>query len=194
MLADHIGIPQIRDMASRSEQIEGEIGLQDLPRLTSLLHPDTQTSGSHLNVELGFQRGPYGFPEISGLASGSIDLSCQRCLGPLEWPLDLRFKLAIVESDEDTEEFAEPFDTVVAGEHGVALAATVEDELLGSLPLAPMHEDLADCCTTDIVGYNQTDLSAGNGSSSDQKSDTDTNRPFAELAQLLKSSADADKE
>lgn len=199
MLADHIGIPQLREMAGRSEQVSGEVGLRDLSRLAALLYADADKQ--RIEVQLRFHRGAQGFPEISGKASGSIELRCQRCLGALAWPVDLEFQLAVVESDSDVEEVARPFDTLVAGEHGIELAKLVEDELLGSLPLAPMHEDFAVCAAPDFPGHSQDhekvddekanakapgDSAAAIESAAENE---ETHRPFAGLATLLNSGA-----
>ena len=186
MLADHIGMPQLREMAGRSEQVSVEVGLKDLSRLAALLYADADQQ--RIEVQLSFHRGAQGFPEISGKASGSIELRCQRCLGSLAWPVDLDFQLAVVESDSDVEEVARPFDTLVAGEHGIELAKLVEDELLGSLPLAPMHEDFAVCTVPDFPGHNQADEQAGSDSAAEVESEADsqeTYRPFAGLATMI---------
>ena len=139
MLVDHIGIPQLRDMAKRSEKVSGDVDIAGLTRLAETLFSEDNQKNSHIAAQFAVGSSMQGFPEISGTLSGKLALQCQRCLGLLEWPLELDFKLAVVESDEDTEDFAEPFDTVIAGEHGIRLADIVEDEVLSSLPLAPVH-------------------------------------------------------
>ena len=50
MLVEHIGMPQLRDMAKRSEEIAGEIRLADLPRLAGMLHPETAARESNSNA------------------------------------------------------------------------------------------------------------------------------------------------
>jgi len=189
MLVDHIGIPQLRDMAKRSEEIAGELGLNQFPRLAALLAPEAGASDSQVDVRFRFRNGVQGFPEISGTVSGVLELSCQRCLGALEWPLELAFQLAVVESDADIEEVAEPFDTLVAGEHGIRLAEVIEDELLSSLPLAPVHQSIADCTDAELletkIVYKRDDSEAEAG-----EAEADTNQPFAGLAAMLKHEAD----
>lgn len=185
MLADHIGIPQLREMAGRSEQVSGEIGLRDLSRLASFLHTEQGAENRRLDVQLSFHRGAQGFPEISGLASGSLELRCQRCLGALEWPVDLSFRLAIVESDSDVDDIPESFDTVVAGEHGIEFAKIIEDEVLASLPLAPMHQESDGCRMPELPEHQDETVSTATEASSERGAEADTNRPFAQLADLL---------
>ncbi len=187
MLTDHIGIPQLRDMANRSEQVSGEIGPNNLSRLASLLYSDADQQ--RIEVQLSFHRGAQGFPEISGKVSGSVELRCQRCLGALVWPVDLEFRLLVVESENDVDEIAEPFDSVVAGEHGLDLLSLIEDEVLGSLPLAPMHEADAVCKTPDFSGGDRTDKQVDADIASESKFEADTHRPFSGLAAMFNGAA-----
>ena len=205
MLVDHFGIPQLRDFASRSEQVSSSVRVDDLPRLAELLHPDggladnlsgpkgsghesgNKEGQQELDVRIEFLGGMQSFPEIKGHVVGSLEIFCQRCLGALKWPVDLDFRLVVVASEADFDEVAEPFDTVVAGEHGIKLAEVIEDELLSSLPLAPMHEDLASCETS--IGVKFTDI---DNESSEFEAETETNRPFGDLASLLKAGDSAD--
>lgn len=190
MLADHIGIPQLREMASRSEQVSGEIGPKDLSRLSSLLYSDADHQ--RIDVQLSFHRGPQGFPEIAGKASGSIELRCQRCLGALDWPVELNFQLVVVESESDIDEIARPFDAVVAGEHGIDLAKLVEDELLGSLPLAPMHENFDGCRAPVFSEFCDVDVKQADADeTSVLDSEAETHRPFAGLAAMMTGEAKA---
>jgi len=189
MLVDHIGIPQLRDMAKRSEEVTGEIRLSELPRLAGMLYPEADTDDRQIDVRIRVHSGVQGFPEISGTVSGLLELRCQRCLGALDWPLESVFQLAVVESDEDMEEVAEPFDTLMAGEHGIRCADVIEDEILSGLPLAPVHENIKDCTDAELletkIVYEQDDLGTGTG-----ETVSESNQPFAGLAAMLKHEAD----
>ncbi|MCP4832154.1 MAG: hypothetical protein GY886_08080 [Gammaproteobacteria bacterium] len=183
MLTDHIGIPQLRDLASRSEQVNNSIRVTDMPRLAELLHPDIEPADKALEVKIKFLGGPQGalqdFPVIQGHLKGSLDIHCQRCLGPLAWPADIKFRLTVIGSIGDLDKVAEPFDAIVAGEHGMQLKDVLEDELLGSLPLAPMHADITNCASAIGVEFIENDIESS-------VPDSDTNRPFEGLAGLLK--------
>jgi len=188
MLLAHIGIPKLRDMAKRSEEIADEIELTELSRLASMQHPDGHNR--KIDVRIRFRDGAQGFPEISGTISGLLELTCQRCLGALDWPLELGFQLAVVESEEDIEKVAEPFDTLMAGEHGVVFAEIIEDEVLSSLPLAPAHADVADCADAEMLKTKIVYKKAGVGEDFDGEATDEMNQPFAELAAMLKHEAD----
>ena len=183
MLADHIGVPHLRDLASRSEQLRDSINLGEMSRLEDILYSGSEQAGKELDVELEFLGGVQGYPEISGHVKGTLEIICQRCLGSLNWPVDLDFQLIVVGSEEDCDEVAEPFDAVVAGDHGVQLVSIIEDELLSSLPLAPMHET-GDTCLVDVEVVQEQ---------ADAQESEETNKPFADLASLLKDDEATDK-
>jgi uncharacterized metal-binding protein YceD (DUF177 family) len=193
MLADHIGVPQLRDLANRSEQIVDSVDIRDMSRLVELLHsadtdqPERSSAVAKadaaglLDVEMRFQAGAggtKGHPEILFKISGCIGICCQRCLGLLDSPVDLDFGLMVVGSDADLDGIAETIDVVVAGEHGVKLATLIEDEILASLPFAPMHENAAECEVEKkfLVAESKQDTA------------TDVSKPFAGLDSLMASS------
>ena len=193
MLADHIGVTLLRDLASRSEQIVDRVDVRDMSRVAELLHsaqagkPENSSATANakadglLDVQISFQAGTgssNGCPEILFKITGAMAIYCQRCLGLLTSPVDLDFRLVVAESDDDLQEMAETIDVVVAGENGVQLALLIEDELLASLPFAPMHTD-ADKCEVEMKFM---------AAESEEDSAADLSRPFAGLDSLMASS------
>ena len=183
MLTDYIGIPQLRELAGRAEQCVDAMGPGEMPRLAGVLHPDFRSTDGFVTVNVSVGIGAEGFPELSCKASGALKLVCQRCLGSLDWPLDRSFTLAVLDDEADAERFEDPFDTVLAGERGVRIAEIVEDEILGSLPLAPMH-DVADCDLESVSVIGVTDTCAVDQGIAAQD-EGDVQRPFAGLAAML---------
>jgi uncharacterized protein len=182
MLADHLGVPHLRDLASRSDQISASIDLADMSRLRDILFAGSVDSARQLDVKLEFLGGAQGYPEISGNVKGLLELCCQRCLGSLDWAVDIDFQLLVVGSEADCEEVAEPFDVVVAGEHGVQLTSIIEDELISSLPFAPMHTAGESCpVSANVIQEQQEELPV-----------EDNHQPFANLADLLNDDQAAD--
>jgi len=153
-----------------------------MPRVTTQL-VDADAS---INVRLQFVSGDQGVPEIVGAATGSLVVRCQRCLGPVEWPVELGFHLTVVDSEEKVATVAEPFDTLVADGKGVDLLEILEDELLASMPLAPAHAVATDCeplASDDRAhGAGSTDSVADVADVIEQES---TKTPFADLADML---------
>lgn len=117
---------------------EGEYGRDDLPRLAELLAPD---AGPLLRVRLSIALGALGEHRLQGQIEGSLDLVCQRCFGPLAWPLAL--SLDVVLLDAGTEETAVSDGSevwILDADRRLWPAQAVEEEVLLALPLAPRHE------------------------------------------------------
>ena len=114
MLAEHFGVPQLRDLASRSEQIVDKVAVRDMSRIVELLHSAgaAEAGGADelLDVAVVFHGGMQGFPEIELQVTGQLGISCQRCLGFLDWAVNLDSHLVVVESEQDLENIVEPFD------------------------------------------------------------------------------------
>ena len=94
-------------------------------------------------VDLDLQFGKQGrLPLIEGHVAAQLVLECQCCLGPMEWNIDSKVRLGIVESvdaalllPEDTEAL------IVEPDVEVLLADIVQDELLLAIPAIPQHDD-----------------------------------------------------
>jgi uncharacterized protein len=188
MLADHIGIPHLRELASKNESLQTAVSALDLPRVAELIHPDAAADDQQLSLDIRFQNSSGvdpGYPEIGGNLHVALDLICQRCLGDLRWDAELPLQLVVVDSEAAADELAEPFDSVVADEHGISLLTIVEDELLSSLPLAPMHIDVKICEREGVRWITETETEP-------DESGEDSNRPFADLKDLLKGSSSGD--
>lgn len=78
------------------------------------------------------------------LVKGRLEMICQRCLKPVEITLESDRVLYLSGSEKDAERLEtvladEDMDVIVAGQ-SLDLAGVIEDEVLLSLPLVPMHE------------------------------------------------------
>ena len=109
-------------------------------------------------------------------AHATLALTCQRCLGPVDTPLEVDrwFRFVADEAtaeaqDDDAEE------DLLAMEPRPSLFDVLEDELLMALPLVPLHTT----CPVDVV------LSAGDPAVADEEAAPRKN-PFAALERLKK--------
>ena len=181
MLADRIGFAQLRELAAHKRRFNEQLSSEHLQRATEMTHARAESAAA-LAADMKVMQGAYGFPELACNVSGSLKLECQRCLEPLDWPLQLDFRLVVVESEGDLDDVSSRFDAIVIGEHGIRLAEVIEDEILSSLPLAPMHE-VGPNCNAESNGIN----AAGAGSEEDKSAEHgDMQRPFANLADLVR--------
>jgi len=80
--------------------------------------------------------------------SGEVGLTCQRCLGSMPYTVEVERTLYLARNEAELERLdALPdSDAIQAGER-LSLVELVEDEVLLSLPLAPMHAE-GECSIT----------------------------------------------
>lgn len=85
---------------------------------------------------------PLGRPAIAIELVGSVPMECQRCLAPMQWPVQQRTValLAVNEAEGDALD-ADTDDEVLVAAGPLDALTLVEDELLLSLPYAPTHAD-----------------------------------------------------
>jgi uncharacterized protein len=133
---------QVQKEMTQSGRFEGDIQFADLKRLRSLLYlegADTQQQKVTLSFE--FLRSEYEIPMLVGHLQTSLELECQRCLQPLDFPLELDFSLLIDASDEIVQHSSE--DTLYSDDGWIDIVEVVEDELILAIPLVAMHENRA---------------------------------------------------
>lgn len=124
------------DFARNGNEIRGEIGWAELPRLVDLL---ASTAGELVYGLRGFREGDRDMLELT--LSGRCLLRCQRCLNELEYPVDLVSRFWLLPEDRmDEAEECDDLDAIEA-DSKLDVIALIEDELLLGLPFAPKHVD-----------------------------------------------------
>jgi uncharacterized protein len=113
-----------------------------------------------------------GFAVVELAVQGSAVLECQRCLQRMELPLHTTTRIALVGSESDAARVPGELEPVLTSAGRISIGALVTEELLLTLPIVPLHASEASCGEAPIPAV------PANGS--------DTHRPFADLAALLK--------
>ena len=95
-----------------------------------------------------------GRPRLHCVVKGNVEMQCQRCLKPVSVAVecDRLLYLAASEADADRLESAladEDIEVIVTGQT-LDLAGVLEDEVLLSLPIVPMHADCDMATTADV--------------------------------------------
>jgi uncharacterized protein len=133
---------QVQKEVAQNGCFEGEIALSELKRLGELLRlDDVGVAGRSIAVNFEFWRSEFDVPMLAGRLQTSLELECQRCLKPLELPMDVDFRLLIDANDELLSHSSE--DSVYSDDGYIDIAEVVEDELILAIPLVAMHEDTA---------------------------------------------------
>lgn len=70
---------------------------------------------------------------------GQLLLQCQRCLSPLEYPVQASVELELAQNQSQIDTAEDDKDRVLASKN-MDVAALVEDEAILALPMIPVHE------------------------------------------------------
>ncbi len=118
--------------------LERSVGFDELPRLADLL---TTTVG-RLSVRLEGWRDDVGKSWLRLDVVGEPVLCCQRCLGGVSFPLEIRSRLQLIAPGEDwpDDDLVDDSADAIAADEALVLLSLIEDEVLLALPIAPRHE------------------------------------------------------
>ena len=122
------------------ERREGEAKVVDLPRLA------TEVVGDSGVITWSLQGGSdnSGHPRLLLEIAGVVQLSCQRCLGPLDFAISSNAKLVIAvdeeEADRIDEVLADDDTDVIVGSKTLHIGDLIEDEALLSIPASVKHD------------------------------------------------------
>lgn len=159
-------------LADARAQLELGLGLADLPGL-----PDEYTdAGQPVRAWLSFGR-ERGQVLVDVRVQARLRCTCQRCLAPMDWPVDGHSRVLVVDEAAAAEGVPDEFEAFLAPGGQCSLAALVAEELLLGLPLVPSHGDGAACeaATQATVAGASPDAGAGE----------ERQKPFADLRALL---------
>ena len=153
--------------ADRRSILVGTLEIAALERLSDLV---VATGGE---IEVHAQFGRQGKRAvISGTIKAALELTCQSCLQALAWPIELKFKLAVVSSLQEAEKLEIDCEPLLLDAEKVSLNALIEDEILLALPDYPKH------------GFDCIPKRSSKDAEFDKNSQAETNNPFSVLAKL----------
>jgi uncharacterized protein len=100
-----------------------------------------------LAVDVRLSFGDQGLPRLEGRVQGVLELTCQRCLGPLREEIDVPVRLALAPDGGEATVPAgfETWELPAGGERPPRLRDLIEDEIILALPLVARHAERADC-------------------------------------------------
>jgi uncharacterized protein len=115
----------------------GFLGMEQLPRLAQM-----QCFTGSLEYHVCGGRASNGKPCLRISVTGSVQLVCQRCLGPLPVPIVVDVELQLAESLREISEADDSIDRALASRN-MDIGQLVEDEVILVLPMVPRHEACA---------------------------------------------------
>lgn len=125
-------------LARTGGNLNGKIPLVRCVELCKLL---TQNTGQ-VSYEMTAYADHDGRFVLQGQINTDLKLVCQRCLGELDYPIQLNFSVKVVENDEAAKAVAHEFEPCIAHPQGVDLIHLLEEEILLDIPSLPMHENV----------------------------------------------------
>jgi uncharacterized protein len=137
------GASKLRDIRKLSDAraiLDLDIPLAELPGI-----PVELISGGgplHAVVQFGREQ---GFMVAQVALKGELQLVCQRCMGALKWQVDTRSPVLLIEAEAEADGAPAQWETYLAAEGRLSIAALAAEELLLALPIVPLHESAASC-------------------------------------------------
>lgn len=125
-------------LCDRGGSVAGRVPVSGLARLCELLH----TLEGEVDARLDFGRDDARQPYVVVRVSAVLQLTCQRCMQAVSWPLERTTRLEPVDNENDAEQVEEPLLVEV---RGISPPAVVEDELILALPVVARHADAERC-------------------------------------------------
>lgn len=120
--------------------LQGKLKICDLQRLAGYLATDS----GEVDVDVKFGVDEQKIRFMRGEIKAHVTLQCQRCLEPFEYPIAGRISVGLVQSEEEVGHLPKGYDSVLVKEGMIIIPDVIEDELIVSLPLVPMHASI-DC-------------------------------------------------
>lgn len=130
------------DFALKAQEFHDRIANSQFSRLGDML---ADGAGELECSLLGKGTNQQGLPYLQLRIQGGLHLTCQRCLEPMTYDLDIVSNFVVVAAghealaDSDDTDDLDDHDYLVADAE-MRIMDLIEDELLLSLPVAPMHE------------------------------------------------------
>mgnify|MGYP006168445689 CR=1 FL=1 len=155
-----------RKLADQEAEIKGQTTVARLPRLAEFRDSQDEI----VEVALRFGRDEERRQQVKGTVKTHLQLTCQRCLEPVQTAVVANVALVMVYDEEQIKALPDHLDPWLVTDEKIILSELLEEELLLALPLVAMHEQ----CPTVLH------TSAEPAAAAESKRDN----PFAVLAQL----------
>lgn len=126
------------EFARTGSKLQGTWPLTDFPRLRDVLRRDTGT----VAYEVEGVPEAHGRPGLRLRLTGTLQLTCQRCLEGLDFPLQLEspLLLAATQAEIDAEPLEPEGPECIVAAREMPVHDLIEDELVLAVPIAPRHQ------------------------------------------------------
>ena len=166
----------VRKLADSRAAFEFEIPVAQLPAMP----PELGAGDGQVQAQVRFGR-EQGFAVADVELRAQLQVICQRCMAPMQLTVAARSPVLVVETEREAEEAPAGWETFLAPEGRLSLAALVAEEVLLAIPIVPLHDAGAACAaaTPDAA------VATPAGPAAAAVEEGATVRPFADLRALL---------
>ena len=134
-----VKLPLTVDPVKDAQRRLDYVGYYSANQLTRLAESVSKVL-SDAQVTLSFFIDPQKLVVMRGQAQVEVELDCQRCGEPFKQTLECNFCYSPVADSNKIDELPEIYEPIEFNEFGeIDLIGTVEDELILTLPIVPMH-------------------------------------------------------
>ena len=126
-----------RKIFAQQALIKGTIPVSRLPRFCELV---TAPQGD-VKVTIKFDLDESNRRIIEGVLDTQAQVICQRCLEPMQIALHDEFRLAVVDSESQSESLPKSLDPWICEDIKLVLAEVIEEQLILCMPIVSYHEN-----------------------------------------------------
>lgn len=131
----------LESLANRDVTLNGELEIEKLTRLASLLH----SNAGSVRATLQFRQRRDGWLAVALEYQAAVHVICQRCLEPFTHELADSVNVVVADREAMPETVPTGFEPFELQGGRLRPAELVEDELIVAMPLAPKHARVEDC-------------------------------------------------
>ncbi len=137
MLAELPLIIDPKSLALQGYLLKGEMALARLNRLSDSLCKNQGTA----KIEWLFGFDDQQRPTIQGYVQAQLSMRCQRCLQPMQWPLDIQVALIILNYEpRPDEELPIGYEAITLINNQMSVPTLIEEEIILALPIVAKHK------------------------------------------------------
>jgi len=109
----------------------------------------------------------------------SPEVVCQRCMQPMQWPVDVKSRIALVTDYDAADRVPEGTEVFLVEGDSVSVRDLVDEEVMLALPHVARHDEDSDCAGRPM-------MLPGQEADAEDAADAQVQKPFAQLGELLK--------
>jgi len=154
--------------------VDFAIPLADLPRVShELTSKDGEATG---HVRFARQQG-HAVADLE--VSAQPEVVCQRCMQPMRWPVKVKSRVALVSDYDAADRVPDEMEVFLVEGDSVSVRDLVDEEVMLALPHVARHDEDSECAR-------QTVQLPGQPDEPDDETNSQVQKPFAQLGELLK--------